>query len=92
MSSKNPMDESYDVTVLETISPFTFDTETVAKSERLARDASKGSYPVYTRPEEFILKVPLEVLGRPKFVLTLVKTFGGIAPIDTTGIRKILIR
>jgi len=44
------------------------------------------------RPEEFILKVPLDMLGRPASVLTLVKTFGGALPVDTTGFRKILLR
>lgn len=48
MSSKTPNNEPFDVQALETLSPFTFDEDTITKGERLARDASKGKYPVYT--------------------------------------------
>ena len=39
-----------------------------------------------------ILKVPLGVLGDPDFILTSIKTHGGVLPFDTTAFRKIYIK
>lgn len=39
-----------------------------------------------------ILKVPLEVLVDPDFILTSIKTYGGVLPFDTTAFRKIYIK
>lgn len=39
-----------------------------------------------------ILKVPLGVLGDPDFILTSIKTYGGVLPFDTTAFRKIYIK
>lgn len=42
--------------------------------------------------QEFLLKVPLKILGEPDFILSSMKTYAGILPIDTVGFRKIKIR
>ncbi len=42
--------------------------------------------------EEFILKVPLKILGEPDFILSSLKTYTGIFPMDTVSFRKINIR
>jgi LmbE family N-acetylglucosaminyl deacetylase len=39
-----------------------------------------------------ILKVPLEVLGNPDFILTSIKTYGGVLPFETIAFRKIYIK
>lgn len=40
---------------------------------------------------KFALKVPLQLLGEPDFVLAAVKTYAGILHTDTTSFRKIII-
>ena len=42
--------------------------------------------------QQFILKVPFKILGEPDFILSSMKTYTGILPIDTVGFRKINIR
>jgi len=42
-------------------------------------------------PKKFILKVPLQILGEPDFILALVKTYSGVLHVDTTSFRKINI-
>jgi LmbE family N-acetylglucosaminyl deacetylase len=42
--------------------------------------------------KKIILKVPLTLLGNPDYILSSVKTFRGILPIDAAGFRKIEIR
>ena len=39
-----------------------------------------------------VLKVPLKVLGGPDFILTSLRTYGGILPIDTSGFRRVDIK
>ena len=39
-----------------------------------------------------VLKVPLEILGKPDFILTSIKTYGEILSVDATGFRKIEIK
>jgi len=39
-----------------------------------------------------ILKVPLEVLSAPDFILTSIKTYGGVLPFDAAAFRKIYIK
>jgi LmbE family N-acetylglucosaminyl deacetylase len=39
-----------------------------------------------------ILKIPLELLGNPDFILSAIKSHAGILPISATGFRKIEIR
>jgi len=39
-----------------------------------------------------ILKVPLDVLANPDFILTSIKTYGGVLPFDVTSFRKIYIK
>ncbi len=39
-----------------------------------------------------ILKVPLVVLGNPDFILTSIKTYGGVLPFDATAFRRICIK
>lgn len=39
-----------------------------------------------------ILKVPLEMLGEPDFILTSIKTYAGVLPFDATAFRKIYIK
>jgi len=41
---------------------------------------------------ELILKIPLEILGDPDFILTAVKTHSGILRTDTSSFRKINLR
>jgi LmbE family N-acetylglucosaminyl deacetylase len=42
--------------------------------------------------QEFSLKVPLKILGEPDFILSSMKTYTGILPVDTVSFRKINIR
>jgi hypothetical protein len=44
------------------------------------------------KPRVLILKVPLEVLGDPNFILTSIKTYGGVLPFDATAFRKIYVK
>jgi LmbE family N-acetylglucosaminyl deacetylase len=39
-----------------------------------------------------ILKVPLQLLGKPEFLLTSIKVYGGALPVDVTAFRKIDIK
>jgi LmbE family N-acetylglucosaminyl deacetylase len=39
-----------------------------------------------------ILKIPLELLGEPDYVLTALKAFHGSLPVDAVGFRKVRIR
>jgi hypothetical protein len=41
---------------------------------------------------ELILKVPLDVLGSPDFILTSMKGYGGRLPADAIAFRKIRIK
>lgn len=41
---------------------------------------------------KLILKVPLQLLGEPDFILTGVKTYAGVLHTDTTSFRKIIIK
>ena len=43
-------------------------------------------------PKNIILKIPLKVMGDPDIILTSMKTYSGILPLDTTSFRKIRIR
>ncbi|MGE5197373.1 MAG: hypothetical protein ACM3IL_02590, partial [Deltaproteobacteria bacterium] len=40
---------------------------------------------------EVTLKVPLNMLGEPDFVLTATKTYSGVLPVGAVGFRKINI-
>jgi len=42
--------------------------------------------------EEIMLKIPLETLGDPDFILASVKAYGGVSPVDVAAFRKIFIR
>jgi hypothetical protein len=42
--------------------------------------------------KELILHIPLKTLNDPDFILTSVKTYAGILPIDSTSFRKIKIK
>ena len=44
------------------------------------------------KPKALILKINLEVLGNPDFILTSMKAYGGTIPVDTTGFRRIEIK
>jgi hypothetical protein len=39
-----------------------------------------------------VLKIPLELLGRPDYILTSLKAFHGNLPIDVVGFRKVKIK
>jgi hypothetical protein len=39
-----------------------------------------------------ILRIPLKVLGDPDFILTSMKVYGGILPVDSVVFRKIVIK
>jgi hypothetical protein len=43
-------------------------------------------------PHTLTLKIPLRVLGNPDFIVTSLKAYGGILPVDTSSFRKIEIR
>jgi LmbE family N-acetylglucosaminyl deacetylase len=45
-----------------------------------------------SNPREFILKVPLKILGEPDFILSLIKKYRRILPMDTISFCKINIR
>ncbi len=42
--------------------------------------------------DEMLLKIPLEVLGEPDFVIAQIQGHAAVLPADVTGFRKILIR
>ncbi|MEK6727109.1 MAG: PIG-L family deacetylase [Candidatus Omnitrophota bacterium] len=44
------------------------------------------------KSNDLTLKVPLEILGNPDFILTSMKAYGETLPVDATGFRKIEIR
>jgi LmbE family N-acetylglucosaminyl deacetylase len=44
------------------------------------------------KTQEFVLKVPLKILGDPDYILSSMKTYAGIFPANTVGFRKINIR
>jgi len=44
------------------------------------------------KEKELILKVPLKILGEPDFILTSVKTYSGVLPVDAISFRKINIQ
>jgi LmbE family N-acetylglucosaminyl deacetylase len=52
---------------------------------------AKGIHYTYSK-NEFMLAVPLELLGEPDFILSSARTYAGILPIDTVSFRKIQIR
>jgi hypothetical protein len=37
------------------------------------------------------IKVPLESLGKPDYILASMKGYGGVLPVDALGFRKIII-
>ncbi|MCX5714361.1 MAG: PIG-L family deacetylase [Candidatus Omnitrophica bacterium] len=39
-----------------------------------------------------MLKIPLSILGDPEFILTSMRTYGGILPVNTSGFRRIVIK
>jgi len=43
------------------------------------------------KSNDLTLKVPLEILGNPDFILTSMKVYGGALSVDATGFRKIEI-
>ncbi|MCM8797385.1 MAG: PIG-L family deacetylase [Candidatus Omnitrophica bacterium] len=45
-----------------------------------------------TTPQVFILKIPLDLLGKPDMVLASIRSFRGKLPVDVTGFRKLLIK
>ena len=57
-----------------------FDGKKLLKSATIGLELNKN---------EMILKVPLQLLGNPAFVLASVKTFSGISAVDTVAFRKI---
>jgi len=60
-----------------------FDAKKMITPQGLALQSSPGV---------LILKVPLEVLGEPDFILSSIKASRGILPVDATGFRKIYIK
>lgn len=42
--------------------------------------------------DSFILKIPLELLGDPDYVLTSLKAYHGNVPVEATGFRKVIIK
>jgi len=44
------------------------------------------------KPKELIFKIPLEILGNPEFILTSIKAYRGVLPVDAIAFRKIEIR
>ncbi len=44
-----------------------------------------------TRPDLLIIKCPLQELGNPDFILTSVKSYSGVVPVEASGFRKIII-
>ena len=42
--------------------------------------------------KEFLLRIPLVLLGNPDFILTSLKAYGGKLSVDATGFRKIFIK
>jgi LmbE family N-acetylglucosaminyl deacetylase len=47
---------------------------------------------VELNPSELIFKIPLEILGNPEFILTSMKAYRGILPVDAIAFRKIEIK
>jgi len=47
---------------------------------------------VELNPRELIFKIPLEILGSPEFILTSMKAYRGILPVDAIAFRKIEIK
>jgi len=47
---------------------------------------------VELNPRELIFKIPLEILGNPEFILTSMKAYRGILPVDAIAFRKIEIK
>lgn len=60
-----------------------FDKRTMINPDGVSLDLKTNS---------LILKVSLEILGNPDFILTSMKAHGGALPVDTTGFRKIEIK
>lgn len=60
-----------------------FDGKKLIKVEGLTMDLTQGA---------LTLKVPLEALGGPDFILTAVKTYAGLLHTDTTSFRKVNIK
>jgi len=44
------------------------------------------------KSKELIFKVPLEILGNPEFILTSIKAYRGVLPVDAIAFRKIEIK
>lgn len=42
--------------------------------------------------DEITLKVPLSILGGPEFILTSMRTYGGVLPMNTIGFRRIMVK
>jgi hypothetical protein len=59
----------------------------VFDGKKLLKSAAAG---LELNKNEMILKVPLQLLGEPEFVLASVKTFSGISSVDTAAFRKII--
>lgn len=60
-----------------------FDGRKMIKPQGVSLELKKG---------ELILRVPLEILGDPDFILTAVKTYSGILHTDTSSFRKIVLK
>jgi LmbE family N-acetylglucosaminyl deacetylase len=60
-----------------------FDSKKMIKPEGISIQLSSHA---------LILRVPLKILGNPEFILTSMKAYAGILPIDAIGFRKIVIK
>jgi LmbE family N-acetylglucosaminyl deacetylase len=83
-SSKTPFSRMPKIRIIIKVNKFkVFDTNRMIKPEGIVLELNA---------QQFILKVPFKILGEPDFILSSMKTYAGILPIDTVGFRKINIR
>jgi len=83
-SSKTPFGRMPKIRIIIKANKFNvFDANKMIKPEGIALELNARG---------FILKVPFKILGEPDFILSSMKTYAGILPIDTVGFRKINIR